>query len=111
MTTQEICNAAKENKSCMFYFGENMKQFLAVASNLFGEKRAKKIEYEIRRQQAYHTSGKPLELILHSGYGRFDSWDIFDSIDFYQINLANCTNGWDDALTFDCRRSTKAVIL
>lgn len=110
MTTRKIYEAAATNKECLFYFGDDVASFSAANTTLFDEEKAEKFLQDINEDKK-HYPGAELELVLRTKNGYFVGWNIFDSIDFYELDLKNRTCGWrKEVKVFDCRRQ-KAVIL
>ena len=110
MTIQQIYEAAKTNKDCIFYFGNDVTSFHTASMMFCDKEKAETFLQNIDEQRLYYQDAE-FELVLRTKNRHFVGWNIVDSIDFYELNLENRTCGWrKEVKVFDCRHK-KAVIL
>ena len=106
MTTEQILQQVKRNPRTLIYFGDNVAQFREVVRSVYPE-----CAYRIMAQIDGCDCETKFELVLRTFRGKFDGWNIEDSLQFYHIHLEYgiCDHHYGTFIV--ATRAKKAVIL
>ena len=106
MTTKQILEQVKREPRTLIYFGDNIAQFREVAEAVYPEYADRLID-----QINGCDRETKFELVIRTFHGKFDGWNVEDSLAFYHIHLEYgvCENKCGTLI--DATRAKKAVIL
>lgn len=105
MTTEQILEQVRRELRTLIYFGDNIAQFREVAEAV--------CEYAdglVAQIDEYPAETK-LQLVLRTFRGKFDGWNVKDSLAYYHINLEYGICAYHYGTFINATRAKKAVIL
>lgn len=105
MTTEQILEQVRREPRTLIYFGDNIAQFREVAEAVY------KYGDRIVAQIDEYLTGKELQLVLRTFRGKFDGWNVEDSLAYYHINLEHGICAYHYGTFIDATRAKKAVVL
>lgn len=105
MTTEQILEQVRREPRTLIYFGDNIAQFREVAEAVY------KYGDRIVTQIDEYLTGKELQLVLRTFRGKFDGWNVEDSLAYYHINLEHGICAYHYGTFINATRAKKAVIL
>lgn len=105
MTTEQILEQVRREPRTLIYFGDNIAQFREVAEAVY------KYGDRIVAQIDEYLTGKELQLVLRTFRGKFDGWNVEDSLAYYHINLEHGICAYHYGTFINATRAKKAVIL
>ena len=105
MTTEQILEQVRREPRTLIYFGDNIAQFREVAEAVY------KYGDRIVAQIDEYFTGKELQLVLRTFRGKFDGWNVEDSLAYYHINLEHGICAYHYGTFINATRAKKAVVL
>lgn len=105
MTTEQILEQVRREPRTLIYFGDNIAQFREVAEAVY------KYGDRIVAQIDEYLTGKELQLVLRTFRGKFDGWNVEDSLAYYHINLEHGICAYHYGTFINATRAKKAVVL
>ena len=105
MTTEKILEQVRRELRTLIYFGDNIAQFREVAEAVY------KYGDRIVAQIDEYLTGKELQLVLRTFRGKFDGWNVEDSLAYYHINLEHGICAYHYGTFINATRAKKAVVL
>lgn len=105
MTTEKILEQVRREPRTLIYFGDNIAQFREVAEAVY------KYGDRIVAQIDEYLTGKELQLVLRTFRGKFDGWNVEDSLAYYHINLEHGICAYHYGTFINATRAKKAVVL
>lgn len=89
----------------LIYFGDNIAQFREVAEAVY--------EYgdRIVAQIDEYSAETKLQLVFRTLHGKFDGWNVEDSLAYYHINLEHGICAYHYGTFINATRAKKAVVL
>ena len=105
MTTEQILEQVRREPRTLIYFGDNIAQFREVAEAVY------KYGDRIVAQIDEYLTGKELQLVLRTFRGKFDGWNVEDSLAYYHINLEHGICAYHYGTFINAMRAKKAVVL
>jgi hypothetical protein len=105
MTTEKILEQVRREPRTLIYFGDNIAQFREVAEAVY------KYGDRIVAQIDEYLTGKELQLVFRTFRGKFDGWNVEDSLAYYHINLEHGICAYHYGTFINATRAKKAVIL
>ena len=106
MTTEQILEQVKREPRTLIYFGDNIAQFREVAKAIYPEHAD-----SIVSQVDEYPAGTKLQLVLRTFRGKYDGWNVEDSLAFYHIHLEYGICNHYYGTFIDATRAKKAVVL
>ena len=106
MTTEKILEQARREPRTLIYFGDNIAQFREVAEAVYPEY-ANSIVSQVDKCPA----GTELQLVLRTFRGKYDGWNVEDSLAYYHINLEHGICAYHYGTFINATRAKKAVVL
>ena len=106
MTTEQILEQVKRETRTLIYFGDNIAQFREVAEAIYPE-----CAYRLVEQVDEYFAGTELQLVLRTFRGKFDGWNVEDSLAYYRINLEHGICAYHYGTFINATRAKKAVVL
>ena len=106
MTTKQILEQVRSEPRTLIYFGDNIAQFREVAEAVYPE-----YANSIVSQVDEYPAGTELQLVLRTFRGKYDGWNVEDSLAYYHINLEHGTCAYHYGTFINATRAKKAVIL
>ena len=106
MTTEKILEQVKREPRTLIYFGDNIAQFREVAEAVYPE-RADSLVSQVDK----YPAGTELQLVLRTFRGKYDGWNVEDSLAFYHINLEYGIYNHYYGTLINATRAKKAVVL
>ena len=106
MTTEQILEQVKREPRTLIYFGDNIAQFRKVAEAVCPEQ-ANGLVVQIEE----YSTGAELQLVLRTFRGKFDGWNVEDSLAYYHINLEYGICAYHYGTLINATRAKKAVVL
>ena len=105
MTTEKILEQVRREPRTLIYFGDNIAQFREVAEAVckYGDRIVAQIDD--------YLTGKELQLVFRTFRGKFDGWNVEDSLAYYHINLEHGICAYHYGTFINATRAKKAVIL
>lgn len=105
MTTEQILEQVRREPRTLIYFGDNIAQFREVAEAVYkyGDRIAARID-------EYPAETK-LQLVFRTLHGKFDGWNVEDSLACYHINLEYGICDYHYGTFINATRAKKAVVL
>ena len=82
MTTEKILEQVKREPRTLIYFGDNIAQFREVAEAVYPE-HADSIVSQVDECPA----GTKLQLVFRTLHGKYDGWNMKNSLAYYHIHL------------------------
>lgn len=106
MTTEQILEQVKREPRTLIYFGDNIAQFREVAEAVYPEHADR-----IVSQVDGYPAGTELQLVLRTFRGKYDGWNVEDSLACYHIHLEYgiCERAYGTFI--NATRAKKAVVL
>ena len=105
MTTEQILEQVRREPRTLIYFGDNIAQFREVAEAVY--KNGDRLVAQIDEYQA----DTKLQLVLRTFRGKFDGWNVVDSLAYYHINLEYGICAYHYGTFINATRAKKAVVL
>ena len=105
MTTEKILEQVRREPRTLIYFGDNIAQFREVAEAV------SECADGIMSQVDKYPAGTELQLVLRTFRGKYDGWNVEDSLAFYHINLEYGIYNHYYGTFINATRAKKAVIL
>ena len=106
MTTEKILEQVKREPRTLIYFGDNIAQFREVAESVYPEPADRLVS-----QVDEYPAGTKLQLVFRTFHGKFDGWNVEDSLAYYHIHLAYGICDYRYGTFINATRAKKAVIL
>lgn len=106
MTTERILEQVRRELRTLIYFGDNIAQFREVAEVVCPEQ-----AYCLLEQVSGYPAGTELQLVLRTFRGKFDGWNVEDSLAYYHINLEYGICAYHYGTFINATRAKKAVVL
>ena len=106
MTTKQILEQVKREPRTLIYFGDNIAQFREVAEAVCPEQ-ADSLVVQIDG----YPADKKLQLVFRTFHGKFDGWNVEDSLAYYHINLEYGICAYHYGTFINATRAKKAVVL
>ena len=105
MTTKNILEQVKREPRTLIYFGDNIAQFREVAEAV--SECADSLVSQIDK----YPAGTELQLALRTFHGKFDGWNMKNSLAFYHIHpeYGICDHHYGTFI--NATRAKKAVVL
>ena len=106
MKTEKILEQVKREPRTLIYFGDNIAQFREVAEAVYPE-----YADSLVSQIDEYPAGTKLQLVFRTFHGKFDGWNVEDSLAYYHIHLEHgiCERAYGTFI--NATRTKKAVIL
>ena len=106
MITEKILEQVKRETRTLIYFGDNIAQFREVAEAICSQ-RADMFMTQI----CEYPVGTELQLVLRTFRGKYDGWNVEDSLAFYHIHpeYGICDHHYGTFI--NATRAKKAVVL
>lgn len=105
MTTEQILEQVKREPRTLIYFGDNIAQFREVAEAVY------KYGNRIVAQIDEYLADTKLQLVFRTFRGKFDGWNVEDSLAYYHINLEHGICAYHYGTFINATRAKKAVVL
>ena len=106
MTTEKILEQVRREPRTLIYFGDNITQFREVAEAVYPE-RADSLVSQVDE----YPAGTELQLVLRTFRGKYDGWNVEDSLAFYHIHLEYGVCDHHYGTLINATRAKKAVVL
>ena len=106
MTTEKILEQVRRELRTLIYFGDNIAQFREVAEAVC----PKQADSLVAQIDEYSAGTKP-QLVLRTFRGKFDGWNVKDSLAYYHINLEHGICAYHYGTFINATRAKKAVVL
>ena len=106
MTTEKILEQVKREPRTLIYFGDNIAQFREVAEAIYPQ-RADSLVSQVDE----YPAGTKLQLVLRTFRGKYDGWNVEDSLAFYHIHLEYGVCDHHYGALINATRAKKAVVL
>ena len=106
MTTKNILEQVRREPRTLIYFGDNIAQFREVAEAVYPE-----YADSIVSQVDKYPAGTELQLVLRTFHGKYDGWNVEDSLAFYHIHLEYGVCDHHYGTLINATRAKKAVVL
>ena len=106
MKTEKILEQVRREPSTLIYFGDNIAQFREVAEAVYPE-----YADSIVSQVDKYPVGTELQLVLRTFRGKYDGWNVEDSLAFYHIHLEYGICNHHYGTLINATRAKKAVVL
>ena len=106
MTTEKILEQVKREPRTLIYFGDNIAQFREVAEAVCPEQ-----TNSLVAQIDEYPADTKLQLVFRTFRGKFDGWNVEDSLAYYHINLEHCLCAYHYGTFINATRAKKAVVL
>ena len=106
MKTEKILEQVKRETRTLIYFGDNIAQFREVAEAVYPE-----YANSIVSQVDEYPAGTELQLVLRTFRGKYDGWNVEDSLAYYHINLEHGICAYHYGTFINATRAKKAVVL
>ena len=105
MTTEKILEQVRREPRTLIYFGDNIAQFRAVAEAV------SECADGIMSQVDKYPAGTELQLVFRTLHGKFDGWNMKNSLAFYHIHpeYGICDHHYGTFI--NATRAKKAVVL
>ena len=105
MKTEQILEQVKREPRTLIYFGDNIAQFREVAEAV--SECADSLVSQIDK----YPAGTKLQLVLRTFRGKYDGWNVEDSLAFYHIHpeYGICDHHYGTFI--NATRAKKAVVL
>ena len=105
MTTEKILEQVRREPRTLIYFGDNIAQFREVAEAVC------ECADGIMSQVDKYPAGTKLQLVLRTSRGKFDGWNVEDSLAYYHIHLEYGVCDHHYGTFINATRAKKAVVL
>lgn len=106
MTTEQILEQVKRETRTLIYFGDNIAQFREVAEAVCPEQTNSLLE-----QVSGYPAGTKLQLVFRTFHGKFDGWNVEDSLAYYHIHPEYGICDYHYGTFINATRAKKAVVL
>lgn len=106
MKTEKILEQVKRETRTLIYFGDNIAQFREVAEAVYPE-----YADSIVSQVDGYPAGTELQLVLRTFRGKYDGWNVEDSLAYYHIHLEYGICDYHYGTFINATRAKKAVVL
>ena len=106
MTTKNILEQVRREPRTLIYFGDNIAQFREVAEAVYPE-----YADSIVSQVDKYPAGTELQLVLRTFRGKYDGWNVEDSLAYYHIHLEYGICDHYYGTFINATRAKKAVVL
>ena len=106
MTTENILEQVRREPRTLIYFGDNIAQFREVAEAVYPE-----YAHSIVSQVDKYPAGTELQLVLRTFRGKYDGWNVEDSLAYYHIHLEYGICDHHYGTFINATRAKKAVVL
>ena len=106
MTTKQILEQVRLKPRTLIYFGDNIAQFREVAEAVYPE-HADRIVSQVDE----YPAGTKLQLVFRTFHGKFDGWNVEDSLAYYHIHLEYGICDYQYGTFINATRAKKAVVL
>ena len=106
MTTEKILEQVNRETRTLIYFGDNIAQFREVAEAVYPE-----YADSLVSQVDEYPAGTELQLVLRTLRGKYDGWNVEDSLAYYHINLEHGICAYHYGTFINATRAKKAVVL
>ena len=106
MTTEQILERVRREPRTLIYFGDNIAQFREVVEAIYPQ-RADRFMAQI----CEYPAGTELQLVLRTFRGKYDGWNVEDSLAYYHIHpeYGICERAYGTFI--NATRAKKAVVL
>ena len=105
MTTEQILEQVRREPRTLIYFGDNIAQFREVAEAV------SECADSLMGQIDGYLTGTELQLVLRTFRGKFDGWNVEDSLAYYHIHLEYGVCDHHYGTLINATRAKKAVVL
>ena len=105
MTTEKILEQVKRETRTLIYFGDNIAQFREVAEAV------SECADSLMSQIDKYPAGTKLQLVFRTFHGKFDGWNVEDSLAYYHIHLEHGICAYHYGTFINATRAKKAVVL
>lgn len=102
----KVKDIVTKNPDCILYFGDNIAQFRKVAEAVYPE-----YADRLMAQIDEYDDETKLQLVFRTFHGKFDGWNVEDSLAYYHINLEYGICAYHYGTFIDATRAKKAVVL
>lgn len=106
MKTEKILEQVMREPRTLIYFGDNIAQFREVAKAVYPE-HADSIVSQVDK----YPAGTELQLVLRTFRGKYDGWNVEDSLAYYHIHLEYGICDHYYGTFINATRAKKAVVL
>ena len=106
MITEKILEQVKREPRTLIYFGDNIAQFREVVEAIYPQ-RADRFMAQI----CEYPAGTELQLVFRTLHGKFDGWNMKNSLAFYHIHPEYGICDYHYGTFINATRAKKAVIL
>ena len=106
MTTEKILEQVRREPRTLIYFGDNIAQFREAAEAVYPEYADRLVS-----QVDEYPAGTELQLVLRTFHGKYDGWNVEDSLAFYHIHLEYGICAYQYGTFINATRAKKAVVL
>ena len=106
MTTEKILEQVRREPRTLIYFGNNIAQFREVVKAVYPQ-RADSIMSRVDE----YPAGTELQLVLRTFRGKYDGWNVEDSLAYYHIHLEYGVCDHHYGTLINATRAKKAVVL
>lgn len=106
MTTEQILEQVKRETRTLIYFGDNIAQFREVAEAVCPEQ-----TNSLVAQIDEYPADTKLQLVFRTFRGKYDGWNVEDSLAYYHINLEHEICAYHYGTFINATRAKKAVVL
>ena len=106
MKTEQILEQVRREPRTLIYFGDNIAQFREVAEAVYPE-HADSLVSQVDK----YPAGTKLQLVLRTFRGKYDGWNVEDSLAYYHINLEHGICAYHYGTFINATRAKKAVVL
>ena len=106
MTTENILEQVKREPRTLIYFGDNIAQFREVVEAIYPQ-RADSLVSQVYE----YPAGTKLQLVFRTFHGKYDGWNVKDSLAYYHINLEHGICAYHYGTFINATRAKKAVVL
>lgn len=106
MKTEKILEQVKRETRTLIYFGDNIAQFREVAEAVCPEQAGSLVS-----QVDEYPADTKLQLVFRTFRGKFDGWNVEDSLAYYHINLEHGICAYHYGTFINATRAKKAVVL
>ena len=106
MTTENILEQVRLKPRTLIYFGDNIAQFREVAESVYPEHADRLVS-----QVDEYPAGTKLQLVFRTFHGKFDGWNMKNSLAFYHIHPEYGICDYRYGTFINATRAKKAVVL
>ena len=105
MKTEQILERVRREPRTLIYFGDNIAQFREVAEAV------SECADSLVSQVDKYPAGTKLQLVLRTFRGKYDGWNVEDSLAYYHIHLEYGVCDHYYGTFINATRAKKAVVL